>query len=132
VQRNFTPTPPNQVWTGDITYIATDEDWLCLAAVIDLFSRQLVGWSMQPHMKSSLVTDALKMAWFRRQPTAGLILHSDRGTNTEGMSSVYKIRSSIGRKGNCWDNESTKSLWGRMKLSRLCVAEVCNPQVDDR
>jgi transposase InsO family protein len=68
VKRNFTPTAPNQVWTGDITYIATYEGWLYLAAVIDLFSRQVVGWSMQPHMQSSLVTDALKMAWFRRQP----------------------------------------------------------------
>jgi transposase InsO family protein len=72
VQRNFTPTAPNQVWTGDITYIATDEGWLYLAAVIDLFSRQVVGWSMQPHMQSSLVTDALKMAWFRRQPALGV------------------------------------------------------------
>ncbi len=80
VQRNFTPTAPNQIWTGDITYIATDEGWLYLAAVIDLFSRQVVGWSMQPHMQSSLVTDALKMAWFRRHPAPGLIFHSDRGS----------------------------------------------------
>ena len=78
VQCNFTMTAPTQVWTGDITYIATDEGWLYLAAVIDLFSRQVVGWSMQPHMQSSLVTDALKMAWFRRHPAAGLIFHSDQ------------------------------------------------------
>lgn len=80
MQRNFTPTAPNQVWTGDITYIATDEGWLYLAAVVDLFSCQVVGWSMQAHMQSSLVTDALKMAWFRRHPAPGCIFHSDRAS----------------------------------------------------
>ena len=80
LQRNFSPAAPNRVWTGDITYIATDEGWLYLAAVIDLYSRQVVDWSMQAHMQSSLVTDALKMAWFRRHPAPGLIFHSDRGS----------------------------------------------------
>ena len=65
--------------TSDITYIATAEGWLYLAAVIDLFSRQIVGWSMQPSMKKELVIDALRMAWFRRHPAPGLIFHSDRG-----------------------------------------------------
>jgi len=78
--RDFNPDAPDRVWSGDITYIATDECWLYLAAVIDLFSRQVVGWSMQPHMQSSLVTDALRMAWFRRHPEPGLIFHSDRGS----------------------------------------------------
>ena len=124
VKRNFTPTAPNQVWTGDITYIATDEGWLYLAAVIDLFSRQVVGWSMQPHMQSSLVTDALKMAWFRRQPAPGLIFHSDRGSQYcghefQGTLADYKMRSSMSRKGNCWDNAPTESLWGRLKVGRL-------------
>ena len=76
--RNFTPEAPDRTWSSDITYIATDEGWLYLAAVIDLFSRQVVGWSMQAHMQTSLVKDALAMAWFRRHPPAGLILHSDR------------------------------------------------------
>jgi transposase InsO family protein len=80
LQRNFTAAAPNQVWTGDITYIATDEGWLYLAVVLDLFSRQVVGWSMQPHMQSSLVTDALRMAWFRRAPEKGVIFHCDRGS----------------------------------------------------
>jgi transposase InsO family protein len=80
LQRNFTADQPNQVWTGDITYIATDEGWLYLAVVLDLFSRQVVGWSMQAHMQSSLVTDALRMAWFRRAPEPGLVFHSDRGS----------------------------------------------------
>ena len=80
VQRRFNPQAPNQLWSGDITYIATDEGWLYLAAVIDLFGRQVVGWSLQPHMQASLVTDALAMAWWRRRPAAGLIFHSDRGS----------------------------------------------------
>ncbi len=85
LQRNFTAAAPNQVWTGDITYIATDEGWLYLAVVLDLFSRQVVGWSMQPHMQSSLVTDALRMAWFRRAPEKGVVFHSDRAVSTGGL-----------------------------------------------
>ena len=122
--RNFTPEAPNQVWTGDITYIATDEGWLYLAAVIDLYSRQVVGWSMQEHMPASLVTDALRMAWFRRRPAPGLIFHSDRGSQYcshefQGALTDYEMKSSMSRKGNCWDNAPTESLWGRLKVSRL-------------
>jgi len=80
LNRNFQPDAPNRVWTSDITYIQTDAGWLYLAVVLDLHSRQVVGWSMQPPMRSSLVTDALKMAWFRRRPEPGLIFHSDRGS----------------------------------------------------
>ncbi|KAF1045040.1 MAG: hypothetical protein GAK38_03270 [Xylophilus sp.] len=80
VQRRFTPAAPNALWSGDITSIATDEGWLYLAAVLDLHSRQVVGWSLQPHMQTSLVKDALLMACFRRRPPAGLIFHSDRGS----------------------------------------------------
>jgi len=80
VQRRFNPEAPNQLWAGDITYIQTDEDWLYLAAVIDLFSRQVVGWSLQPHMQASLVKGALAKAWWRRRPSPGLIFHSDRGS----------------------------------------------------
>jgi transposase InsO family protein len=80
LQRDFSPAAPNQVWSSDITCIPTDEGWLYLAAVLDLHSRQVVGWSMKPHMQTSLVTDALRMAWFRRQPEPGLIFHSDRGS----------------------------------------------------
>jgi len=78
LNREFTVDAPNSVWTSDITYIATGEGWLYLAAVVDLFSRQVVGWSMQPHMQASLVTDALRMAWFRRQPAPGLVFHSEK------------------------------------------------------
>ena len=112
LQRDFTASAPNQVWTGDITYIATDEGWLYLAVVLDLFSRQVVGWSMQPHMQSSLVTDALRMAWFRRSPEAGVIFHSDRGSQYCGHEfqaalAGYKMKSSMSRKGDCWDNAPT-------------------------
>ena len=78
--RDFRPQLPNQVWTNDITYIATDEGWVYLSAVIDLFSPQVVGWSMKEHMQISLVTYALRMAWVRRRPAPGLIFHSDRGS----------------------------------------------------
>ncbi len=88
---------------GDITYIATDEGWVYLAAVIDLFSRQVVGWSMQPHMQSSLVTDALHMAWFRRHPEEGLIFHSDRGSQYCGHEfqdtlKGYQMKSSMSQR----------------------------------
>lgn len=122
--RNFTIVAPNTVWTSDITYIATDEGWLYLTAVLDLFSRQVVGWSMTDHMQTSCVTDALRMAWFRRRPDAGLIFHSDRGSQycshaLQNELAGYGMKSSMSRKGNCWDNAPTESLWGRLKVGRL-------------
>ena len=124
LNREFQPAQPDMVWAGDITYIQTDEGWLYLAAVIDLYSRQVVGWSMQPHMQTSLVTDALRMAWFRRRPDAGLIFHSDRGSQYCSHSfqqtlNEYGMQSSMSRKGNCWDNAPTESLWGSSKVGRL-------------
>ena len=122
--RDFSPAMPNAVWTSDITYIATDEGWLYLAAIVDLFSRQVVGWSMKPHMRQDLVADALRMAWFRRQPAPGLIMHSDRGSQYcgkefTGALKAYGMRASMSRKGDCWDNAPTESLWGRLKVGRL-------------
>ena len=116
LQRNFTASAPNQVWAGDIAYIATDEGWLYLAVVLDLFSRQVVGWSMQPHMQSSLVTDALRMAWFRRAPDAGVIFHSDRGSQYcdhefQAALAGYNMKSSMSRKDDCWDDAPTESFW---------------------
>jgi len=78
--RNFAVAAPNRVWTGDITYIWTEEGWLYLAVVIDLFNRQVVGFAMGQRMTRTLVMDALRMAWFRRHPGPGLIFHSDRGS----------------------------------------------------
>jgi len=77
--RNFAPTAPNQVFTSDITYIWTDEGWLYLAVVLDLFNREVVGWSIKPRMTADIVTDALTMAWFRRRPEPDAMHHSDRG-----------------------------------------------------
>ena len=124
LNREFTPATPDTVWTSDITYIATDEGWVYLAVVIDLFSRQVVGWSMKPHMRTELVRDALRMAWFRRRPEPGLIFHSDRGSQYCGHEfqsalRAYGMRSSMSRKGNCWDNAVTESLWGSLKVGRL-------------
>jgi len=95
-----------------------------LAGVIDLHSRQLIGWSMQPHMQTSLVRDALAMAWFRRRPPADAIFHSDRGgqyCSHEFQESLrdWGMRSSMSRKGNCWDNSPTESFWSRLKAA--CV-----------
>lgn len=80
LDRNFSPLRPDAAWSGDITYIATEEGWLYLAVVIDLFNRRVVGWSLQPHMERSLVIDALEMAWQRRPSKGALLFHSDRGS----------------------------------------------------
>ncbi len=124
LQRDFTAQGPNQKWTSDITYIETAEGWLYLAAILDLHSRQVVGWSMQEHMQTSLITDALRMAWFRRRPSVGLIFHSDRGSQYcsrefHGELNKFGMRSSMSGKGDCWDNAPTESLWGRLKVGRL-------------
>jgi len=124
VQRRFNPEAPNLLWSGDITYIPTDEGWLYLAAVLDLHSRQVVGWSMQPHMQTSLVKDALLMACWRRRPAKGLIFHSDRGSQYcshefQTTMKAWGISSSMSRKGNCWDNAPTESFWGHLKVA--CV-----------
>ena len=95
-----------------------------LAVVLDLYSRQVVVWSIQAHMQTSLVTDALRMAWFRRRPAPGLIFHSDRGSQYcshafQDTLAEYGMQSSMSRKGNCWDNAPTESLWGSLKAGRL-------------
>jgi transposase InsO family protein len=79
LDRNFTPVAPNQVWTSDITYLWTDEGWLYQAIVLDLFNREMIGWSLKPRMTADIVTGALTMAWFRRRPAPGVMHHSDRG-----------------------------------------------------
>jgi len=124
LQRRFTPEAPNELWSGDITYIATDEGWLYLAAVLGMHSRQVVGWNLQAHMQTSLVKDALLMACFRRRPSSGLVFHSDRGSQYcsqefQDALKAWGMRSSMCRKGDCWDNAPTESLWGRMKTA--CV-----------
>jgi transposase InsO family protein len=122
--RNFTPDAPNQVWTSDITYLWTDEGWLYLAIVLDLFNREVVGWSLKPNMTADIVTDALTMAWFRRRPAPGLIHHSDRGSQYASHAFQAKLKEygmicSMSRKGNCWDNAPTESWFGGFKNERV-------------
>ena len=124
LERNFTPDAPNRVWTSDITYLWTNEGWLYLAIVIDLFNREVVGWSLKPRMTADIVTDALTMAWFRRKPTAGLIHHSDRGSQyaSQAFQAVlkkYRMVCSMSRKGDCWDNAPTESWFGSFKNERV-------------
>lgn len=122
--RDFTPAAPNQVWTADITYLWTDEGWLYLAIVLDLFNREVVGWSLKPRMTADIVTDALTMAWFRRKPGVGLIHHSDRGSQYASEAFQAKLKEygmarSMSRKGDCWDNAPTESWFGSFKNERV-------------
>ena len=124
LERNFTPDAPNQVWTSDITYLWTDEGWLYLAIVLDLFNREVVGWSLKPRMTADIVTDALTMAWFRRKPATGLIHHSDRGSQYashafQAKLTEYGMICSMSRKGNCWDNAPSESWFGSFKNERV-------------
>jgi transposase InsO family protein len=126
LDRQFTVAEPDKVWAGDITYIATDEGWLFLAVVIDLFSRQVIGWSLRADMTRDIITRALRMAWFKRHPSkkAGLIFHSDRGSqyaakDFRDVLAEYGITSSMSRKGNCWDNACSETLFGSLKVERL-------------
>jgi putative transposase len=118
--RDFEPAGPNESWCADITYIPTGEGWLYLAVVEDLFSRMIVGWSMDEGMESRLVVDALSMALARRRPGAGLLAHSDRGS--QYASDHYRrvlagegIVCSMSRRGDCWDNAPVESFFGRLK-----------------
>ena len=126
LNREFAVAEPDKVWVGDITYIATDEGWLFLAVVIDLFSRQVVGWSLREDMTSNLVIDALRMAWFKRHPGkhAGVLFHSDQGSQYargafRDVLKEYNITSSMSRRGNCWDNACSETLFGSLKVERL-------------
>ena len=136
LDRNFTPKAPNRVWTSDITYLWTDEGWLYLAIVLDLFNREVVGWSLKPRMTTDIVTDALTMAWFRRKPAAGLIHHSDRGSQYASLDfqdrlKKYGMVCSMSRKGNCWDNAPTES-WFNKSQERACPwTTLSNTSADD-
>jgi len=120
VDRNFTPSAKNQTWTSDITYIRTDEGWLYLAAVEDLFSRKIVGWSMSDRIDSRLVVDALEMAIQRELPGQGLVAHSDRGVqyaseHYQTLLRKHAVTCSMSRKGNCWDNAPMESFFATLK-----------------
>lgn len=120
LDRNFEPDGPNEKWCADITYIPTREGWLYLAVVEDLFSRMIVGWSMDETMESRLVVDALAMAVARRRPDAGLLAHSDRGSqyaseHYQRVLSAEGIVCSMSGVGQCWDNAPMESFFGHLK-----------------
>jgi len=120
LDRRFAPSRPDRAWACDITYIPTDEGWLYLAGVIDVGSRRIVGWSMADHMRTELVADAMEMALARRQPSPGLLHHSDRGVQYasdayQGLLAGRQIAVSMSSKGDCWDNAVMESFWATLK-----------------
>jgi putative transposase len=140
LNQEFHASAPNQVWTADITYLDTCEGWLYLATVLDLYSRRVVGWAMADHMETTLVRDALQMALTQRQPTAGLLHHSDRGrqyasAEYQAVLAAHGVECSMSRRGNCYDNAVHESFFGTLKsecaferfasrtVARQCVFE---------
>jgi putative transposase len=120
LDRDFDPPGPNVSWSADMTYVPTQEGWLYLAVVEDLFSRRIVGWSMAEAMESRLVVDALGMALARRRPGTGLLAHSDRGSqyasdHYQRVLAAEGIVCSMSRVGQCWDNAPVESFFGSLK-----------------
>ncbi len=131
LNRQFNPAKPNQVWTSDITYIRTRTGWLYLAVVMDLCSRKIVGWATSPAMPAELVCRALHMAIGNRQPAAGLILHSDRGSQYasheyQALLKQHGIICSMSRKGNCWDNAVMERFFLNLKMERVWQRDYAN------
>lgn len=117
-------TGPNQIWVADITYVSTAQNWVYVAAILDLYSRRIVGWAVSPHINTTLVMQALAMALTHRQPPAGLIFHSDRGV--QYASSQYRqaleqaqLVASMSRQGNCYDNAAMEAFWSTLKLELI-------------
>jgi putative transposase len=124
LDRKFDVQKPDQVYVGDITYLWTQEGWLYLAVVIDLFSRKVVGWSIGSRMKAELVCDALRMAVWQRRPGPGLVVHSDRGSQYASkdyrrLLKAHGFLGSMSRKGDCWDNAVAESFFGSLKQERV-------------
>lgn len=133
LKRQFHVARPNRYWVGDITYVRTKNGWLYLAVVIDLYSRQIVGWSMAERMHATLVNDALLMAIWRRKPETGLIWHTDRGSQYASAShrrilKQHQILQSMSRKGNCWDNAVAESFFGTLKKELVHQCQFKNQQ----
>ncbi|WP_205630876.1 IS3 family transposase [[Enterobacter] lignolyticus] len=124
VQRQFTVVRANQVWVTDITYIRTWQGWLYLAVVIDLFARNVVGWSMKPTLSRELALDALMMALWRRKPDGEVIVHSDQGSqygsdDWQRFCRANNLAPSMSRRGNCWDNAVAESFFSSLKKERI-------------
>jgi putative transposase len=131
LNRQFNPEAANRAWAADITYIRTRRGWLYLAAVMDLYSRKIVGWSMAPNMPAELVCSALQMAIAQRQPTAGLIVHSDRGSQYASAAhravlAQHGLVMSMSRKGNCWDNAVMERFFLNLKMERVWQRDYAN------
>lgn len=127
INRDFAASKPNSVWVSDITYIWTKEGWLYLATVIDLFSRQVVGWSISNKMTKEIVINAFQMAFWQRKPAPGLIFHSDRGS--QYASKKFQklllncgVISSMSKKGDCFDNAVAESFFGTLKTELIYFA----------
>ena len=124
LKRNFTAEAPDRVWTADITYVHTQEGFLYLAFILDVYSRKVVGWSMASHLRTELVVDALEMALWRRSPDAGLIHHTDRGAQYTALSFGKKLEEagivpSMGRVGSALDNAISESFVASLKCELL-------------
>jgi putative transposase len=124
LNRDFIADGPNQKWCGDISYVWTDEGWLYLAVVIDLYSRAVIGWSIQPTMSRQLICDALMMALWRRRFPRGVLFHSDRGSqycsnDYQKMLQSFGFTCSMSRKGNCWDNAVVESFFHSIKTELI-------------
>lgn len=124
LDRKFEAERPNQSWATDITFVWTSEGWLYLAAILELFSRRVVGWAMQPHMRTELALEALHMALGRCLPDVGLVHHSDRGVQYAASSyqaalDENNIVCSMSRKGDCWDNAVSESFFGTLKTELI-------------
>jgi putative transposase len=122
--QNFQADEMNRKWVTDVTFIPTDEGWLYLAVVLDLFSRRVVGWSMDSQIERSLTIRALQMALKQRKPASGLVHHSDRGSHYANydyrlMLEANEILSSMSRRGNCWDNAVAESFFKTLKVERV-------------
>jgi putative transposase len=121
--RQFAVGQPNQVWVGDITYVWTAEGWLYVAVLLDLYARKVVGWAMSSHVDAALVQEALRMALGRRRPSAGLMHHSDRGSQYAGQAyqrllEAHDLHCSMSRKGDCLDNAVAERFFGSLKRER--------------
>ena len=131
LNRQFDPAKANAAWVSDITYIRTGSGWLYLAAVMDLFSRKIVGWAMAPNMPADLVCAALQMAITQRQPPAGLVMHSDRGSQYasdahRALLARHHLQASMSRKANCWDNAVMERFFLNLKMERVWPTNYAN------
>jgi putative transposase len=120
LNQNFNPVGPNQIWAGDITYLKTGEGWMYLAIVMELYSRRIVGWSISKRMTTDLICKAMIMAYNLRQPSFGLVFHSDRGSQYTSkryrkLLDKYDARASMGDVGACWDNAVVERFFGSLK-----------------